>query len=37
MVIGREEDHQLLYARKVAPNVSFRRYKLDFHLLPATV
>jgi len=33
MLIGREEDNQLRYALKVAPDVTFRRYEIDFRLL----
>ena len=33
MIIGREEDTQLRYALKVAPDVTFRRYEIDFRLL----
>ena len=37
LIIGHEDDTQLRYALKVATNVAFRQYKVDFQLLPAMV
>jgi len=33
LIIGREEDEQLRFALKVAPDVTFQRYEIDFRLL----